>query len=74
LFFYNFISSKVQGLIWWFLGVYRVQDKTKEKFVANAVQFEMQCRHFYTTRHAAKAVNATTKYRTKYGIVDTVMV
>jgi hypothetical protein len=53
-----------------FLGVYRVQDKTKEEFVANAIQVEMQCRHFYTVRHPAKAVNATIAYLIKHGIVD----
>jgi len=55
------------------LGVYRVQDQTQEEFVANAVQVEMQCRHFYTARHAAKVVNAVTAYRAKHGIVDTDM-
>jgi hypothetical protein len=54
-------------LIWWFLGVYKVQDQTKAQFVANVVQVEMQHRHFYTTRHAAAA------YRAKHGIVDTDM-
>jgi hypothetical protein len=34
----------------------------------------MQRRHFYTVRHAAKAVNATAKYRAKHEIVDTDMV
>jgi hypothetical protein len=29
------------------LGVYRVEETTKEKFVANAVQVEMQRQHFY---------------------------
>jgi hypothetical protein len=29
------------GLIWWFLGAYKVQGTTKETFVANAVQIEM---------------------------------
>ncbi len=68
------ISSKVcQGLTWWFLGVYKVQGQTQEKFVATAVQVEMQRRHFYTTRHAAKATNATVVYRAKHGIVDTNM-
>jgi len=61
-------------LIWWFLGVYRVQDKTKEEFVANVVQVEMQRRHFYTARHAAMVVNATAKYRAKHRIVDIDMV
>jgi len=56
------------------LGVYRVQDKTKEQFVANAIQVEMQCRHFYTTRHATNAINATTKYHAKHEIVDINMV
>jgi hypothetical protein len=44
------------------LGVYRVEETTKEEFVANAVQVEMQHRHFYTLRHAIKATNATTTY------------
>jgi len=36
------ISSKVcLGLIWCFLGVYRVEETIKEEFVANAVQVEM---------------------------------
>jgi hypothetical protein len=51
----------------------RVQDQTKVQFVANAVQVEMQRRHFYTTHHAAKAANAAAAYRTKHGIVDTDM-
>jgi hypothetical protein len=55
------------------LGVYRVHDQTKAQFVANAVQVEMQRRHFYTTHHAAKAANATVAYRTKHEIVDTDM-
>jgi hypothetical protein len=56
------------------LDVYRVEETTKEKFVANAVQVEMQCRHFYTLRHASKAANAIVAYRAKHGIVDTNMV
>jgi hypothetical protein len=58
------------------LGVYRVQDQTKAQFVANAVQVEMQHRHFYTARHAAKVAkvaNATAAYRAKHEIVDTDM-
>jgi hypothetical protein len=55
-FLYNFVSSKVcQGLILWFLGVYRVQELTKEEFVTNAIQVEMQCRHLHTARHAIVA-------------------
>jgi len=49
------------------LGVYRVHDQTKAQFVANAVQVEMQRRHFYTAHHAAVA------YRAKHGIMDTNM-
>jgi hypothetical protein len=37
------------------LGVYKVQGITKEKFVANAVEIEMQHCHLYITRHATKA-------------------
>ncbi len=61
------------GLIWWFLGVYRVQDQTKAQFVINAVQVEMQRRHFYTVHHVTKVANATVAYRAKHGIVDTDM-
>ncbi len=71
---FYYISSKVcYGLIWWFLGVYKVQDQTKAQFVANVVQVEMQRRHFYIARHAAKAANGTVAYRAKHGIVDTNM-
>jgi hypothetical protein len=52
------------------LSVYRVQDQTQEEFVANAVQVEMQRRHFYTARHATKATNVTAAYRAKHGIVN----
>jgi len=52
------------------LGVYRVQGQTQEEFVATAIQVEMQRRHLYTARHAAKVANATTVYRTKHEIVD----
>jgi hypothetical protein len=55
------------------LGVYRVLNQTQEEFVANAIQVEMQCRHFYIVRHATKAANATATYRAKHGIVDTNM-
>ncbi len=55
------------------MGVCRVQDQTKAQFVANAVQVEMQHRHFYTAHHATKATNAATAYRAKHGIVDTDM-
>jgi len=51
----------------------KVQVQTKEEFVANAVQVEMQRRHFYTARHAAKAANATVAYRAKHEIVNTDM-
>jgi hypothetical protein len=56
------------------LGVYRVEETTKEKFVANVVQVEMQRRHFYTFRHGAKATNVAAVYRTKHKIVDIDMV
>jgi hypothetical protein len=47
-----------------------VQDQTKTQFVANAVQVEMQRRHFYTTHHATKLANVTAPYRTKHEIID----
>jgi len=52
------------------LGVYRVQGQTHEEFVATVVQVEMQRRHLYTARHAAKAANAAAAYRAKHEIVD----
>jgi len=56
------------------LGVYRVEEITKEEFIANVVQVEIQRRHFYTTRHAARAANVATAYRTKHEIIDIDMV
>jgi hypothetical protein len=44
------------------LGVYRVEETIKEEFVANVVQVEMQCHHFYTARHETRAANATIAY------------
>jgi len=40
------------------LSVYRVEETTKEEFVTNVVQVEMQRRHFYTARHVVRATNA----------------
>jgi hypothetical protein len=51
------------------LGVYRVQGTTKETFVANAVQVEMQCCHLYIVSHVTKAINATSFYQVKHEIV-----
>jgi hypothetical protein len=56
------------------LGVYKVEETIKEEFVANAIQVEMQCHHFYTTRHAIRAANATATCRAKHEIVNTDMV
>ncbi len=59
------------------MGVYKVQETTKEKFVANAVHVEMQRHHLYIVVHASKAANAayaTYAYRAKHGIVNNDMV
>ncbi len=56
------------------LGVYKVEEITKEKFVANAVQVEMQRCHLYIIRHVARAVNVTTAYQIKHEIIDVSMV
>ncbi len=53
------------------LDVYKVEEITKEEFVANVVQVEMQHHHFYTACHVARATNAATTYRIKHEIVDT---
>ncbi len=53
------------------MGVYRVEETIKEKFVINAIQVEMQCCHFYILCHAWKTANATIAYWAKHGIVDT---
>ncbi len=45
-----------------------------EEFVANAIQIQMQRRHFYTACHATRAANVTIAYRVKHGIVNTNMV
>jgi hypothetical protein len=44
------------------LGVYRVEETTKEEFVINAIQVEMQRRHFYTLCHLTKVANVTIAY------------
>jgi hypothetical protein len=56
------------------LGVYKVQGTTKEEFVANAVQVEMQHHHLYITHHVTKVANIVATYRTKHGIVNNDMV
>ncbi len=55
-------------------GVYKVEETTKEEFVANVIQVEMQCRHFYIARHAARVTNVAVAYRVKHGIINTDMV
>jgi hypothetical protein len=74
--FLFFLLHFIQGVLRFnlvVLGVYSVQGQTHEEFVATAVQVEMQCRHFYITRHATKATNAAVAYRAKHVIVDTDM-
>ncbi len=56
------------------MGVYKVEETTKEEFVVNEVQVEMQRRNFYTFCHAAKVANATAAYQAKHEIIDTDMV
>jgi len=56
------------------LDVHRVEETTKEEFVANAIQVEMQCHHFYIFHHVVKATNAMVAFRVKHEIVNTDMV
>jgi len=56
------------------LGVYKVEETTNEKFVANVIQVEMQRHHFYTFCHAIKAISAIVAYRTKHRVVNIDMV
>jgi len=56
------------------LGVYKVQEITKEEFVANAVQVEMQCCHLYITCHATRTANAIAIYQAKHEIMNNDMV
>jgi hypothetical protein len=44
------------------LGVYRVHEITKEEFVANAVQVEMQRYHLYTAHHVARVASVAVAY------------
>jgi hypothetical protein len=44
------------------LGVYKNEETTKEKLFANAIQIEMQHRHFYILRHVAKVANVIIAY------------
>jgi hypothetical protein len=52
------------------LGVYNVQGKTKEMFVANGVHVGMQCHHLYIACHIVKVTNVATTYWIKHDIVD----
>jgi len=56
------------------LGVYRVYDTTKEKFVANAIQAKMQHYHLHTTYHGTRATNVAISYEIKHEIIDSDMV
>jgi hypothetical protein len=56
------------------LGGYKVQEITKEGFVANGVQVEMQSHHLYIACHATRIINAIATYRTKHEIVNNDMV
>jgi hypothetical protein len=56
------------------LGVYRVQDTTKEEFVVNAIHVEMQCYHLYIVCHAERVANAIAVYQVKHDIVINDMV
>jgi hypothetical protein len=44
------------------LDVYKIEETTKEEFVTNAIQVEMQHHHFYIAHYATKVANATTNY------------
>jgi hypothetical protein len=56
------------------VGVYRVQNITKEEFVTNVVQVEMQCRHLYIVCHPTRATIATVTYQAKHEILHNDMV
>ncbi len=56
------------------MAVYKVQGTTKEEFVANEVQDEMQCCHLYIIRHVVKVANVTVAYQAKHRIMDNDMV
>jgi hypothetical protein len=44
------------------LGVNKVQETTKENFIANAAQIEMQRCHMYIVHHVITAANAVVVY------------
>ncbi len=56
------------------MGVYKVQGKTKEEFVVNAVHVEMQCHHLYIVCHIVRATNVATTYEVKHDIANNDMV
>jgi hypothetical protein len=51
------------------LIVYKVQETTKEEFVANAIHVEMQRCHLHIARHVARAANVIATYRAKHEII-----
>jgi hypothetical protein len=48
----------------------RLRSTTKETFVANAIRLVLEHYQLFTHHHAAKAVEATAKYRTNMGILS----
>ncbi len=56
------------------MSAYRVQGTTKEDFVTNVVQVEMQLRHLYTSRHTTRVANVIVVYKAKHEIVNNDMV
>jgi hypothetical protein len=56
------------------LGVYKVQKITKEEFVTNVIQIEMQCHYLYTICHVIRATNVGTIYWIKHETVNNDMV
>ncbi len=56
------------------MNVYKDEEITKEEFVENVVQVEMQCRHFHIACHVANVTIAIVASQTKHEIVNTDMV
>jgi hypothetical protein len=57
------------GMEFVFLFSYvRLQNTTKEAFVANGIQLALGHCQLFTHHHAVKNIEATTKYRTNMGI------
>jgi hypothetical protein len=70
LFFKNIVCIlTLECNLFFLFSCVRLRSTTKEVFFANAIRLVLEHRQLFTYHHAAKVVEATTKYHTNMGIL-----